>query len=476
MNYKCLKSDFEIVTKKINAIGKKLNKHNIVWNFEKVSENIEKVNIYENNIKQGTTLLEAVTYNFEMDKLKLGDYEVIAVLDHVALLNNKNLIYIVKKGIKLDKKYKTIKSNCEHCNINRKRNKTVLLQDIKGNIIQIGTTCLKDFTGIEGIDVIKNYTDIEDIIIKYSGMSVNDTYIKNTKFVNTKEYLGNCIKEIKENGYIKEETKENAWNNLKINKIEKIFLNEAEKVIKYFKNMKIKNNDFLENIKLNVTEEYTRKSGFVAYSYIAMQEQIEKENKEKIRQEENKKSNYIGNIKDKIEIKVTVVNSFRYETEYGINYINIFKDAQGNIYKWNTSKFFKNDKKMILAGTIKAHEKYDGQKQNVLTRCTEIKNNRNEIVIEELKELNKTKYTNIQLIVDKDEEIGYIKVITKNHDKIYYDFEHYNFECKKGIKGIKKIKEDIENMEDKINDIINNKYDECLLIHFVNRKIYELNI
>ena len=99
-----------------------------------------------------------------------------------------------------------------------------------------------------------------------------------------------------------------------------------------------------------------------------------------------KVSDYVCNIGDKINVKVTYLNSYNYETQFGSSYIHIFIDDNGNIFKWSTNSKLEftikdNNSKVSqwccldkgatiqLTGKIKDHSEYRGQKQTVLTRC-----------------------------------------------------------------------------------------------------------
>ena len=87
-NFKCLKSDFSSLEKRINAISKKLDKYGLSHNFEIISESVELVPVFEivenaghlEQVQRESQPMEVVTYNFTMDILKLGDYIPIAVL------------------------------------------------------------------------------------------------------------------------------------------------------------------------------------------------------------------------------------------------------------------------------------------------------------------------------------------------------------------------------------------------------------
>lgn len=137
--------------------------------------------------------------------------------------------------------------------------------------------------------------------------------------------------------------------------------------------------------------EYIRKkySGIVIYSVYAFYMAMNKEQKHQERIEEQKKialtSDYIGNVKDKIELNLTFTKQFNYESQYGDIYIYLFKDSSGNVFKWSTSTccpivrtdknghnhYFGLEENVVYSvkGTIKEHSEYNGVKQNVLTRC-----------------------------------------------------------------------------------------------------------
>lgn len=392
--YKCFTSDFETLTKRIKRITKKLDKNNLQWTFEVVGESIEEVKVYDyvnhNNIPSyqftpkflGKTAVSVTSYIFTMERLQLGNYRPIAVLDHT-ISNTENMIYNLttdtEKPIEIPTKYRTVKSICEHCKSDRQRNKTVLLQDTNNNIIQVGTTCIKDFTGIDANDTLSIYTDIHDICLTEISLD-HENIGYYPKYVNTLNYLANCIELINDKGYKKEDksTKVEAWELLQTEHISIKHLETAQQVIDFFKSHTFIN-DFCHNIKTAVTQEYTKQSGFIAYAYIAYKKESDKE---KVKAEKIVSSNHVGTIGDKIQLELTLKNKYSYE--YGIsaynsitNFIYTFEDINGNVYTWKTSKWLENaenkqyeiDDKLQLKGTIKGHTEYKDIKQTELTRC-----------------------------------------------------------------------------------------------------------
>ncbi len=389
--YKCFKSDFPELEKKINRIIKKLDKHNLNHDFKILGESIEEASIIDyvnhDNIPSwqftpknlGKKPFEVVSYTFTMDSLKLGEYEAIAVIEHGYNENKKepaNIIHIIKEDSIIPIPYRIAKSICQHCNSDRHRNKTVLLKDNTGDMKQVGTTCIREYTGIEGIDIIRAYQEIHDICLTSLSMDYGNMGSSYTRYEKTIDYLAACIECIKNHGYqnseSKQPTKYKAWEIAGIDNQNKEYFAIAEKVINYF----ISNNfeesqNFLNNIKVLLSNEYCKVSGIIAYSFIAYEKQLEYEAKKKAEAENKKQSEYIGSIGEKIQIELKLNKVITYETMYGIQKMYFFEDSDGNIYKWNSSNRIEKEEgeNLKLKGTIKTHEEYNSQKQTVLTRC-----------------------------------------------------------------------------------------------------------
>ena len=79
--------------------------------------------------------------------LKLGDYTLVATIDHDEAANVIRMNPNVE--MKLDKQWWSAKSLCSHCNVNRRRNVTHLVTKDGENLRQIGSTCVRDFLGLD---------------------------------------------------------------------------------------------------------------------------------------------------------------------------------------------------------------------------------------------------------------------------------------------------------------------------------------
>ena len=84
------------------------------------------------------------------------------------------------------------------------------------------------------------------------------------------------------------------------------------------------------------------------------------------------KSEEFGKVGDKITLTIQTLNSYTFDTMYGISYINTFT-SDGYLFKWFTgSQSWESGETFEIKGTIKSHEEYNGQISTVLTRCKKV--------------------------------------------------------------------------------------------------------
>lgn len=82
------------------------------------------------------------------------------------------------------------------------------------------------------------------------------------------------------------------------------------------------------------------------------------------------KSNYVGEVGQKIEWTLTVEKVISFEGFYGLQFVYLMRDADGNriTTKTNRDGLMEQGSTVTVKGTIKAHEEYKGEKQTILTR------------------------------------------------------------------------------------------------------------
>jgi len=372
MEYKCLESRFYQVKKKIEHVIKKLDKLGINYTFERLENTIEEVAYYnETDRTYSKSYTTICNYEFSMGELKIGDYKIVAVIDHKnqSQSNNINVVNMVDYSYTVPYKYITSKGNCDHCNTIRNRNKTIILVDSSGNFVQVGSTCLNEFTGISCLDIVKGYVDLD--VFCYEESKLED--IESSAFkpmFKTFSYLCRCIENIDKYGYQKDETKNKSFNDVVcINNVEQKAVEVAQKVISYFKNLGLTYNNFSDNIVSSLSRDYIEQpNGFIAYAYVQYKKSVEQNNKN------NETKHFNGEIGKRYTIenlKVELVTS--YPTSYSyyktiLTYMYRLTSNDGIIFIWKTQNEIL-DRCITVLGTIKEFNEYNGIKQTILTRC-----------------------------------------------------------------------------------------------------------
>ena len=75
-----------------------------------------------------------------------GGWQFVAVIDHIA--EGTNIVRVAPDFREMDLSHlQTVASKCDHCKVNRSRLRTYLFMDESGKSVQVGSTCMTDFTG-----------------------------------------------------------------------------------------------------------------------------------------------------------------------------------------------------------------------------------------------------------------------------------------------------------------------------------------
>ena len=377
--YQCLASDFDSrVEKKLQSVIRQVNKYGFSAEYKVVSREVKEVPVYREEgtvrTKLGTTLVEVVNYEFTMPDFKVGNYTPVAVIEHDVVENSNvtNFVHVIG-NFEAPAEWWTIKGHCDDCNDSYLRKKTVmLLNNEDGTYRQIGTSCLKKYLGITCFNVIHNYLSVEELV-EEELVIYSDYLPRQNRYVETKRLLA-CVYSMYDamGGFVKNHTIEKAWSAATSDvEIPEFCMERAEDTIKYFDSLDIEElNSFAQDVKAAVLTKYIGCSGYVAYA-------PELQNKLMIKAEQKAeavKSEYVGNIKDKITVNVVVTGCTGFESQYGYMFVNTFKAVDNdNVFVWITgTKSYDVGTKLTITGTIKNHQEYRGIRQTVLTRVKEV--------------------------------------------------------------------------------------------------------
>jgi hypothetical protein len=301
------------------------------------------------------------------EEIKVQGWQFVAKIEH---LPNGN---IVKAFSEMNPMWRNAGPDCEHCNLNRRRSVTYVLTN-GAEEIQVGSTCLKDFTGHADAEAIADYfSQIQEFTGSDEEYDPDRTYT--SKNVKVETYLAHAAMSVRQSGYVSRKKAE--YGEFVATADDALFLmtkkdspsdadnKMAAAVIAYVKGLEPKN-DFEYNVKVLVEAEYAHFNnvGYIAGALSAY-----------LRNEADKRKGagkeYVGTIKKREDFVLTLASERKIEGYYGMTYLYSFTDAAGNNVVWFASKDCELEvgTTYTIKGTVKKHEPYNNIPQTTLTRC-----------------------------------------------------------------------------------------------------------
>ena len=294
---------------------------------------------------------------------------------------------------------------CDYCKTNRKRNKTYLVVNQEtGEWKQLGKECLKLFvTGID-VDAIATF----ESFIKEAEEAANPGdeffYNRRFKFVKVADALTLACAVYRERGYLATRDAVGNSNDLCNKNIvqrklaqqygyDSDFLNISNSVRNEIDEIAVKtttaiakedvevavemvkrfpDEPYYNNLKVIVENEYIplNKLGLLVSIPKAIDGYEEKKKKQEEKERLAAESDYLGSIGEKISVNFVSGREVACcETQFGLLHIYEFKDMNGNTIVWRSSSSKDIPESGVVAGTVKAHEEYNGIKQTVILRA-----------------------------------------------------------------------------------------------------------
>ena len=338
------------------------------------------------------TEVEAIHLTVEAPVWSLpGGWRLLAVLEH-----GSGDVIIRAAGEQPDGKlarWHGAESYCEVCHTRRRRNKTIIIEDENGKQMQVGTSCVRPFLGIDPEAVLSmtaNYIALIDII---DDDDFDLKQVRETEVLNPLDVLSMAVHIINEAGYTSRR-KATMYEHPTANFVEAALIsydgwgkpsedeeNRAAQVLNWMTNIPSDDavqNDYLYNLKALASREYWKFEHIgLATSAVAAYMRREAEKAEQAA----RPSNWVGEVKQRLTFHLTYKRlAFASDSRCGVTFGHVFEDAQGNIFFWTTSNngFFDADggwvefepgMQLTMKATIKAHETYRDVKQTIITRC-----------------------------------------------------------------------------------------------------------
>ena len=329
----------------------------------------------------------------------INGWEFVAKIEHH---DEANIVSSPNKQA-MPIEYHTIDANCEHCGHDRRRNNTYILKNQEnGELKQVGSTCLRDFTGHPNPEVIANYFERlsqldPGVIIELNEANTGpiDPTSRNSKYyIDPLEYLANVAAVIRNFGWV---SKTQAYESMdSITPTAPLALDNMFPT-QYTKPIAVTSEDYtlaqeaLDWIHSQDEEFYAQNNylhnlwaasqlSAIGYSHIGLMASLINAYKKESEAQKKKSvvqlpSNYVGAVGDRQEFILTVDNVKQFPSQYQYNsfvYLNNMRDNQGNIIIWWGSKELDEGATYSMTATIKEHKEYNGVPQTVISNPRKI--------------------------------------------------------------------------------------------------------
>lgn len=310
-----------------------------------------------------------VTCNID---IKIPNYKIVAV----NRLNVDKYIYSqIDNTVEVPENIKTLYV-CQHCNTNRKRKMYyIFYNEVNNNFMVVGSSCCKTYFGIDIEKVLNKYQKVLNTIGGYAGdtlyspVGIISKVVAFDELYKTEYKAYNTYKDVLVDNILEYHKKHDLINYFEKNQNE--LFKKASETIQYILDMPNENNsEYLKNLKDVLSNEWMDKKFIKYILYCTKLVEIDKD-KKRIKETKNP-SGYVGEIKDRLDLTLTVTNIIELDNYYSndTTYMYLFTDKENNVFKWVTSAIkLDKDKTYKIKGTVKQHTEYKGIKQTVLTRC-----------------------------------------------------------------------------------------------------------
>lgn len=390
--YAILEGNMERVMKKVTRIQNKCRKYGCDFHFAEVGEEFREVQCEDGSIRTFRYVIVEAEGVAE-----INGWKFIASVEHT----EKGNIINRACDVEVPERYYTTTPICEHCMSRRYRKDTFIIMNMEtGEFKQVGRNCLADYTHGMSVEGVAAYASLFDEIIEaeepIEGFGGCGTYmapkdiltyaaevIRHFGYVKSEPYVRSTsdrvvayygvdhgwYTRIFEAEYRKQLEKEMADCHFNADSDEtKNLVNEALKWL----DGQDESNNYMHNLKTVCSLRWceTRHIGLLSSLFPTYDKALVREAKKAKEAEVAKISNWVGNIKDRVEIAVHDFKAVAsWDTQWGVTKIYKFTDDNGNVFVWKTSNWVDDDRVEKIVGTIKDHTEFRDEKQTELTRC-----------------------------------------------------------------------------------------------------------
>ena len=368
------KDRVEEVEKRLIRLSKKAKRYGIPLAWEIGADELVEVSYRDDFDEEHKMSVIAVPVTVSDEMIRMGGWTAVAHLEH---LPNGNVVTMFNRE-EIPEVFRTLDAHCDHCGTTRDRKFTYIVRNEDGELRQVGSHCLKDYTGIDPrmsaiwAEVVDMDATDEVRDWEHDCYAIRGWYVE--------EIIALAIDSIRERGYVRSDddapTKDAVRSMLAEGRHPSVeALAKAELVIRWVKG--IEDGTGIERDMFPVVMSgvcSSRHFGRLVYLPVAFDKEMKRIADEEARRAaksaERASSSFVGEVGDKVSFRAAdaqYVTSF--ENQYGMTHLFKMLDEDGNVFVWYASRMSDMRPGMNVSGTIKAHKEYDGVCQTVLTRC-----------------------------------------------------------------------------------------------------------
>ena len=313
----------------------------------------------------------------DYDVLKLGDYSLIAAINH-----KENIVNLAPNVDSLPKQFIGCAPNCDHCEKNIVRNDTFIIQsETTKDYKQVGRNCLAVFIEVDASNILQ----MTDAYAEISALrdEIADSPMRKSGDYDLLPYLA-CAKYCIDNyGWHSSTdtrpTKNDALDVLttqsEYKKVSEDDFKFSQLTIDYMLTLEHSDDNYQRNLFNIAANGYTTRQsyGYAASAVNAYCKQLQTDLSKPV-----SSSQFQGKVKQRLTLEnLTVIFTLPLESMYGTSRLHLLEDKKGNVYKWvSTSEFFNQGEIVSGKGTVKEHTVYQSKSANfpdvnqtVITRC-----------------------------------------------------------------------------------------------------------
>lgn len=311
-------------------------------------------------------------------ELKLNGWQFIARIDHSQEAGN---VVRVVPGRCLSERYRHSGPICEHCNENRMRRDTFVLNRVgTTEFKQVGTSCLKDFTGHNGAEKLAKMAELLAIIGDYAkGYGFERSGgLEDYRWINAQYYMGLVAQSVIDKGWVSSKTaKERGWTSTR--SLAESMMSENVEPSEYAYEIAGAATRWAQEFgeegqTLNDWEHNSRivsQSDALEFRHLALAASVVGVYWNKFVRQEQKESNYVGKEGERFTTSAVLKGVF--PGEHSVRHV--FEDTAGNILLWFGSKSLGRvavGNEITISMLVKKHQTYNGKKQTLVSRVKQI--------------------------------------------------------------------------------------------------------